>query len=792
VLQIFNLELRAKMKSYNMPAPVTFWRWISPNSIALVTAGSVFHWSIEGDSAPLKIFDRNPAITEGNQVINYQVSNDNKWCLLCGICAGGAPGIINGNMQLFSIEKNVSQMLQGHAGVFSVIKVPGRDEPAQVLIFEDKKPDQPAKLFVMEVGRDKTAPGGVFRVTPQLIPSAADAPNDFPVTMNASKAHDMVYMISKMGYLFLFDIFTGKPLYRARITMDTIFASTEHSSSGGILGITRKGQVLHVTLNEATLVPYIVTQLRDQQLAIEIASRLNLSGADDLYVAQFNSLVLAGDVQGAARVAADSPRGILRTPATIARFQQIPPVPGQPQPVFQYFSVLLEKGKLNHLESVELSKPVIQQGRGQMLEKWINEDKLEMSEELGDLVMSVDLNMALTVYLRANKPEKVINCYMQRGEFDKIVPYALKVNYRVDYGYMLQQLVRSNPPGALEFAKKLASNETGVQLIDTHSVLEIFMSVSLLREATAFLLEALKGNRKEEGFLQTKLLEINFLGGMPQVADAILGNEMFSHYDKAYIGKLCEQCGLPQRALEHYTDVADIKRVLQHSTANLNPEFIVAFFGSVSRESSLEILKELLSRNIRQNLPIVVQVAIKYAEPLGPDALIKLFEDFKSYEGLFHFLGAVVNFSQVPLVHFKYIEAAARMQQFKEVERVCRDSTVYEPEAVKKFLMDAKLPDPRPLIHVCDRFDFVDELTAYLYSSNLLKYIEVYVQKVSPQKTPMVVGKLLDLECSEEFIRNLINSVGQICPVAELVEQVMIHDADDDDEMNHYVCIDGR
>ena len=91
---------------------------------------------------------------------------------------------------------------------------------------------------------------------------------------------------------------------------------------------------------------------------------------------------------------------------------------------------------------------------------------------------------------------------------------------------------------------------------------------------------------------------------------------------------------------------------------------------------------------------------------------------------------------------------------------------------VKKFLMEAKLPDPRPLIHVCDRFDFVDELTAYLYNSNLQKYIEVYVQKVSPQKTPQVVGKLLDLECNEEFLRTLMNSVGQLCPVAELVEQV--------------------
>ena len=26
-LQIFNMDLRAKMKSHNMPAPVVFWRW---------------------------------------------------------------------------------------------------------------------------------------------------------------------------------------------------------------------------------------------------------------------------------------------------------------------------------------------------------------------------------------------------------------------------------------------------------------------------------------------------------------------------------------------------------------------------------------------------------------------------------------------------------------------------------------------------------------------------------------------------------------------------------------------
>lgn len=65
--------------------------------------------------------------------------------------------------------------------------------------------------------------------------------------------------------------------------------------------------------------------------------------------------------------------GLLRTAATIQRFQQIPAVPGSPPPVFQYFSVLLERGKLNGMESIELTRPVLTQGRTDMLEKWLTE-----------------------------------------------------------------------------------------------------------------------------------------------------------------------------------------------------------------------------------------------------------------------------------------------------------------------------------------------------------------------------------------------------------------------------------
>ena len=139
-----------------MPEAVVFWRWVSPSTIALVTPTAVFHWSTEGSSAPTKVFDRHAQLGEGTQVINYQVSPDEKWCLLMGISQGGA-GVIKGAMQLYSRDKSVSQTLQGHAGCFHTMSVPGRTDKAQVLCFQEKKEGQPAKLFVMEVGRDASA-----------------------------------------------------------------------------------------------------------------------------------------------------------------------------------------------------------------------------------------------------------------------------------------------------------------------------------------------------------------------------------------------------------------------------------------------------------------------------------------------------------------------------------------------------------------------------------------------------------------------------------------------------------
>ncbi|CAK9779753.1 clathrin heavy chain [Cutaneotrichosporon oleaginosum] len=772
-LQVFNLATKTKLGSYVMNEDVSFWTWITDSTLGMVTDQHVYHWDvINGQAQPKKIFDRHASLN-GNQIINYRVSTDGQWLILIGISsnpAAGQPGSnafkIKGAMQLYSIERGVSQPIEGHAAAFTQLKLDGASSPSKLFCFAVRT-GTGAKLHVVEIGHQAPNPPFPKKAVDVFFPP--EATNDFPVAMQVSEKHGIIYLVTKFGFIHLYEVETGQCIYMNRISGDTIFTTAPYEQMNGIIGVNRKGQVLSVSVDEDTLVPYVQRSLNNPELAIKLATRAGLPGADNMIMEQYQRYLQNGQYGDAAKIAANSPRGILRTPQTIETFKKLFAQPGTLSPILQYFGILLEKGELNKHESLELTRPVIQQGKKQLLEKWLKENKLECSEELGDMVRQVDMQLALSVYLRANVPNKVVACFAELGQFDKIVLYSKKVGYTPDYVSLLQHLVRINPDKATEFATQLVNDEDASK-VDLDRVVDIFMGQNMIQQATSFLLDALKDNKPEQGHLQTRLLEMNLVNA-PQVADAILGNEMFTHYDRPRIANLAEKAGLMQRALEHYEDINDIKRVVVHTNL-FKPEWLVDYFGRLTVEQSFESMREMLKTNIRQNLPIVVQIATKYSDLLGPVKLIEMFEQFKSSEGLYYYLGSIVNLSEDPEVHFKYIQAATRTGQIREVERICRESNYYNPEKVKNYLKEAKLSDQLPLIIVCDRFDFVHDLVLYLYQNGLTNFIEIYVQRVNAARTPQVIGGLLDVDCDESTIKNLLMSVTGEFPVDELVEEV--------------------
>lgn len=84
----------------------------------------------------------------------------------------------------------------------------------------------------------------------------------------------------------------------------------------------------------------------------------------------------------------------------------------------------------------------------------------------------------------------------------------------------------------------------------------------------------------------------------PNVAEGIFQLNLFTHFDREKVARMCEQVGLYGRALQNYTSIPDARRVLLN-THNIPKEIIIEFFGRLNEEDSLECMHDLMKTNFQ-------------------------------------------------------------------------------------------------------------------------------------------------------------------------------------------------
>lgn len=77
--------------------------------------------------------------------------------------------------------------------------------------------------------------------------------------MQVSKKYDIIFLVTKYGFIHLYDLETGTCIFMNRISGDTIFVTAELESTGGIIGVNRKGQVREDECSELSLVFWHLT-----------------------------------------------------------------------------------------------------------------------------------------------------------------------------------------------------------------------------------------------------------------------------------------------------------------------------------------------------------------------------------------------------------------------------------------------------------------------------------------------------------------------------------------------------
>ena len=121
-----------------------------------------------------------------------------------------------------------------------------------------------------------------------------------------------------------------------------IFRTCKNTKNGGIIGINKQGQVLSITIDEDNFIPFVAGTLRDAEMAMRLANKHDLPGADQMVGQQleanlqnFMSTRDNASIAACATLVAGSQR-MRSDPNLIGRFTALP---GNPPPVLLYLQV---------------------------------------------------------------------------------------------------------------------------------------------------------------------------------------------------------------------------------------------------------------------------------------------------------------------------------------------------------------------------------------------------------------------------------------------------------------------
>jgi hypothetical protein len=249
-----------------------------------------------------------------------------------------------------------------------------------------------------------------------------------------------------------------------------------------------------------------------------------------------------------------------------------------------------------------------------------------------------------------------------------------------------EQLCKNNPEEAVQYA--LSSNLPPLQVI------EAFATQENVKCATAYALDAMKDDKQEYAAAVTRILELNF-NTFPQVACAILQQEIFHHFDKTRV--------LPW--LQKYEQYELIEKLFG--------ELTVQDFASMEPKQALIKLREKMQQDQGRNVYFVVQVARKYGDRIGSPNMIRLFEEFKSLDGLFMYLSELIDVTDDHDMIMKWIQVGIVTGAFEKVNTFLKSSDKYPVDRVVQFLMQDK-SNLAGLLDVCVKHGRVKDIIEYL------------------------------------------------------------------------------
>ena len=295
--------------------------------------------------------------------------------------------------------------------------------------------------------------------------------NDFPIRVVYDSNFCLLFVYTKFGFVFIIEPQTGVCLINEKYSDSPLYLITPSTDNCQHFALSRKGDVVQTSIDIETFFSKCIDKgFEYYESAGLIMNNLPVDKQEAIYKNQFDKLKNAGLYQEALFLVAKSSKAFMRTFEYLSSIKDFPNV-NDTSALLEYFAIILEDGRLNEVESLELVQLALKKKKLEIVRKWLAEDQIFCTTQLGNVVLPEDSELALQIYEKSHSDSMTIYCQAILGKFDEFKSLLKMTSDEVNLRMIVLELIKSK----MEFLPKLLLSiiEVSVSLIDATLIQEI-------------------------------------------------------------------------------------------------------------------------------------------------------------------------------------------------------------------------------------------------------------------------------------------------------------------------------
>ncbi|XP_065289693.1 clathrin heavy chain 1-like isoform X2 [Dermacentor albipictus] len=274
-LYLYSTRTKKLLHKSRLERDLVYWAWVTPSTLGLVTRDAVFHWDCSSaPTEPAFMFSLHERI-RNTELVGYITDPGLKWLAVTGLFQ--EEQVVSGLVQLYSVDRRVSQLLPGQCAQLCRHQFQGQAHASQLLLLADRGPagQRPeGRLHLSELGPPASTGGALRGPIAETLEFFDPLDKfDFPVCLQVSSSQGLVYVLTKCGVVHLCDLETVTPLCLHVVCPDITFTASI-TPTCGLMVVSRNGQVLLVEIKKAALLRRIIEVVNRPAIATRLRQTL--------------------------------------------------------------------------------------------------------------------------------------------------------------------------------------------------------------------------------------------------------------------------------------------------------------------------------------------------------------------------------------------------------------------------------------------------------------------------------------------------------------------------------------